>query len=144
MYGVAAFKCWGVEPVEPSRETLRSITNRTTGLFYLLLPTHVVATMAAAIVMMVMMVTTLLMPIMTPHASQQHYSSTRRGTELVTAMDNLNAFLMLLQGTLLEDAAKRWEKQMEEKEQIAQQASRKKVMEWMRTRIVCDDHDHPH
>lgn len=71
-----------------------------------------------------------------PNASQQYYSSTSRGTEMATAMDNLNTFIMLLQGTSPEDAARKWEKRMEEKEQIAQQASRNKVMEWIRTAEV--------
>jgi len=134
MYGVAAFKCWGIEA---SRETLRK--------YY---ESHY----------------KVLLAVPNPHsgddgaddgdsgdgddgddgddlsdadydpnASQQYYSSTSRGTEMATAMDKLNAFLMSLHGTSPEDAARRWEKRMEEKEQIAQQASRNKVMEWMRT-----------
>jgi hypothetical protein len=68
-----------------------------------------------------------------PDASQQQYSSISRGVEMGAVMDKLNAYLMLLQGTSSEDAAKRWEKRMLEKEKIAQQASAKKVVEWMRT-----------
>jgi len=127
MYGVAAFKCWGIEA---SREMLRK--------YY---ESHY----------------KVLLAVPNPHsgddgaddggngdcddgndgddpnASQQYYSSTSRGTEMATAMDNLNTYIMLLQGTSPEDAARRWEKRMEEKEQIAQQASRNKVMEWIRT-----------
>ena len=68
-----------------------------------------------------------------PDASQQQYSSVSRGVEMAAAMDKLNVYLMLLQGTSSEDAAKRWVKRMEEEEKIAQQASAKKVVEWMRT-----------
>jgi hypothetical protein len=52
---------------------------------------------------------------------------------MAAAMDKLNAYIMLLQGISPEDADKKCEKRMEEEKQIAQQASAKKVMEWMRT-----------
>src|SRR5258705_10331465 len=67
--------------------------------------------------------------------SQLQYYSTRRGTEMAIAMDKLNALMMSLQGTSPEDAAKRWEKRMEEEEQVAQQASRNKVMEWLGVQV---------
>jgi len=120
MYGVAAFKCWGVEA---SREMLQK--------YY---ESHYKSVLLAA---------------PNPHsgeagsdsggdgddprdadyvlnASQQHHSSISRDTEM-------NAFIMALQGTSQEDAAKRWEKRMDEEGRIAQQASPNKVMEWMRT-----------
>ncbi len=65
--------------------------------------------------------------------SQQHYSSTGRGTEMARAMDKLNAVIMSLKGTSPQEAAKREEERMEEEEQIARRASQSKVMEWMRT-----------
>jgi predicted transcriptional regulator len=47
-------------------------------------------------------------------------------------MDNLNAVLMYLKGTSPQEAAARWEKRMEEEEEIARKASQNKVMEWMK------------
>ncbi|KAH8988298.1 hypothetical protein EDB86DRAFT_2051219 [Lactarius hatsudake] len=62
-----------------------------------------------------------------------HYISTRTGDVMTKAMDDLNAFLMFVRGITPEEAAKRGEKRMEEEELKAQEASRSKVMEWMRT-----------
>jgi len=132
MYGIAAFKCWGVEASREMPQTYYDSHYKP------------------------------VLPTPNPHsgtdgvdddggsdcdpcdadyapdASQQQYSSVSRGVEMAAAMDKSNAYIMLLQGTSPEDAAKRWEKRMEEKEQIAQQASAKKVMEWMG---ICD-HEH--
>ena len=67
-----------------------------------------------------------------PDASQQqHYASVRRGDVMAKAMDDLNAVIMYLKGTSPQEAAARWEKRMEEEEEIARKASRSKVMEWM-------------
>ncbi|KAH9008766.1 hypothetical protein EDB84DRAFT_1671824 [Lactarius hengduanensis] len=65
-----------------------------------------------------------------------HYISTRTGDVMAKAMDDLNAFLMLVRGITPEEAAKRREERMEEEELKAQEASRSKVMEWMRTTDV--------
>ena len=67
-----------------------------------------------------------------PNASQLHYASVRRGGTMVKAMDNLNAIMMYLKGTSPQEAAARWEKRMEEEEEIARKAGRNKVMEWMK------------
>ncbi|KAH8994519.1 hypothetical protein EDB92DRAFT_286656 [Lactarius akahatsu] len=58
------------------------------------------------------------------------------GDEMAKAMDDLNAVLMLVRGITPEEAAKRRERRMEEEELKAQEASRSKVMEWMRTTDV--------
>ncbi|KAH9022934.1 hypothetical protein EDB84DRAFT_1274435, partial [Lactarius hengduanensis] len=65
-----------------------------------------------------------------------HYISTRTGDVMAKAMDDLNAFLMFVRGITPEEAAKRREERMEEEELKAQEASRSKVMEWMRTTDV--------
>ncbi|KAH9172519.1 hypothetical protein EDB89DRAFT_1851085 [Lactarius sanguifluus] len=63
-----------------------------------------------------------------------YYISTRTGDVMAKAMDDLNAFLMfVVRGITPEEAAERREKRMEEEELKAQEASRSKVMEWMRT-----------
>jgi hypothetical protein len=64
------------------------------------------------------------------------YMSIRRGDVMATAMDKLNSVLMSLQGITPQEAANRREKRMEEEELRAQEASRRKVMEWMKTRGV--------
>jgi hypothetical protein len=68
-----------------------------------------------------------------PGASQQRYSSTRRGTEMARAINKLNGVIMSLKGISPQEAAKREEKRMEQQQRIAQRASQSKVMEWMRT-----------
>ncbi|KAH9033776.1 hypothetical protein EDB85DRAFT_2073737 [Lactarius pseudohatsudake] len=65
-----------------------------------------------------------------------HYISTRTGDVMAKAMDDLNAFLMFVRGITPEEAAKRREERMEEEELKAQEASRSKVMEWMRSTDV--------
>ncbi|KAI0246116.1 hypothetical protein BJV78DRAFT_1348806 [Lactifluus subvellereus] len=64
------------------------------------------------------------------------YMSIRRGGVMATAMDELNSVLMSLQGITPQEVANRREKRMEEEELKAQDASRSKVMEWMKTRDV--------
>jgi hypothetical protein len=54
-------------------------------------------------------------------------------TSMVEAMDELNMVLMYLSGITPEEAAIRREKRLEEEEQLAQEAGRGKVMEWMDT-----------
>jgi hypothetical protein len=71
-----------------------------------------------------------------PPTTSSRYTSTRTGDEMAKAMDDLNAFLMFVRGITPEEAAKRREKRMEEEELKAQEASRSKVMEWMRTTDV--------
>ena len=71
-----------------------------------------------------------------PNSSQQHYSSIRRGDKMAKAIDNLNVLMMYLTGTSPQEAAARWEKRMEEEEEIARKASRNKVMEWMKSAEV--------
>jgi hypothetical protein len=51
----------------------------------------------------------------------------------VEAMDELNMVLMYLSGITPEEAAIRREKRLEEEEQMAQEAGRRKVMEWIET-----------
>ena len=48
-----------------------------------------------------------------------NYSSTSRGTEMARVMDKLNAVIMSFKGTSPQEAAKREEERMKEKEQIA-------------------------
>jgi hypothetical protein len=81
-----------------------------------------------------------------PHASHGHYASIRRGDEMAKAMDNLNEVLMYLNGISPQEAATRWEKRMEQEEEIARKASHNKVKEWMKAVeigglqiIVCED-----
>jgi hypothetical protein len=71
-----------------------------------------------------------------PPTTSSRYTSTRTGDEMAKAMDDLNAFLMFVRGITPEEAAKRREKRMEEEELKAQEASRSKVMEWMKTTDV--------
>ena len=52
---------------------------------------------------------------------------------MATAMDDLNLVLMLVEGITPEEAAIRREKQREEEELKAQEASRSKAIEWMKT-----------
>ena len=59
------------------------------------------------------------------------YTSTRRGDEMVKAMDDLNIVLMALKGITPQELISRREKQMEEEEQRAQIASQSKVLEWI-------------
>ena len=68
-----------------------------------------------------------------PESSQ---TSTVRGHRLVKAMDELNMILMYLNGISPQEAAKRWEKRVEQEAWIAQEASRPKVLEWMKTMDV--------
>ncbi|KAI0252791.1 hypothetical protein BJV78DRAFT_1281379 [Lactifluus subvellereus] len=63
------------------------------------------------------------------------YTSIRRGGVMATAMDELNSVLMSLQGITPQEVANRREKRMEE-ELRAQEASRSKVMEWMKIGAV--------
>lgn len=51
-------------------------------------------------------------------------------------MDELNLVLMHLQGTTPEEVASRKEKEIEEEEKKAQEASQSKVMDWMKTTDV--------
>jgi len=54
-------------------------------------------------------------------------------TSMVEAMDELDMVLMYLSGITPEEAAIRREKRLEEEEQMAQEAGRRKVMEWIDT-----------
>jgi hypothetical protein len=62
--------------------------------------------------------------------------SLRRGDGMAKAMDDLNSFLMAIQGITPQEAAKRREKWLREEELKAQEASRSKVVEWMNTADV--------
>ena len=53
----------------------------------------------------------------------------RRGDKMARAMDELNLVLMLLSGTTPDEVARRREKEMEEQEQKAQEAGKRKVVE---------------
>ncbi|KAK2464782.1 hypothetical protein APHAL10511_003200 [Amanita phalloides] len=52
---------------------------------------------------------------------------------LIEAMDDMNFLLMYLSGISPEEAAMRKIKREEEEERLAQEASRSKVTEWMKT-----------
>ncbi|KAI9438928.1 hypothetical protein H4582DRAFT_1877448, partial [Lactarius indigo] len=71
-----------------------------------------------------------------PPTSSSRYTFTRTGDEMAKAMDDVNAFLMSVLGITPEEAAKRREKRREEEELKVQEASRSKVMEWMKTADV--------
>ncbi|KAH0826893.1 hypothetical protein J3R83DRAFT_4446 [Lanmaoa asiatica] len=62
--------------------------------------------------------------------------SSRIGDVMAAAMDEMNKVLMSLHGITPQDAAIRWEKQREEEELKDQEASRSKVMEWMKTSAI--------
>ncbi|KAI0252788.1 hypothetical protein BJV78DRAFT_1124086 [Lactifluus subvellereus] len=64
------------------------------------------------------------------------YTSIRRGGVMATAMDELNSVLMSLQGITPQEVANRREKRMEEEELRAQEVSRSRVMEWMKTGAI--------
>ena len=49
------------------------------------------------------------------------------------AMDELDMVRMYIRGITPEEAAIRWEKRLKEEEQMAQEAGRRKVMEWIDT-----------
>ncbi|KAH9965169.1 hypothetical protein BC827DRAFT_1126222 [Russula dissimulans] len=67
-----------------------------------------------------------------PRSRKRRRSSTSRRDEsdLGKAMDELNMALMYIQGITPEMAAERREKEIEQEERAAQEASRSKVMEW--------------
>jgi len=48
-------------------------------------------------------------------------------------MDDVDLVFMFLRGTMPEEAAMRREERLKEEEQIAQEAGRRKVMEWIDT-----------
>jgi len=52
---------------------------------------------------------------------------------MARAMDELNLVLMLLSGTTPDEVARKREKEMEEQEQKAQEAGKRKVAEWLQT-----------
>ena len=54
-------------------------------------------------------------------------------SSMVAAMDELDMVLMYIRGITPEEAAIRWEKRLKEEEQMAQEAGRRKVMEWIDT-----------
>lgn len=66
---------------------------------------------------------------------QRHYRS-KMGKTMGNTMDELNLVLMHLQGTTPEEVASRKEKEIEEEEKKAQEASQSKVMDWMKTTDV--------
>jgi hypothetical protein len=65
-------------------------------------------------------------------AWKRHTSIRRDESELAKAMDELNVFLMHINGTTPEEVAERRQKIIEQQERAAQEASRSKVMEWMK------------
>jgi hypothetical protein len=75
-----------------------------------------------------------------PHQSQKR--STRKGkrgedeSDLAKAMDKLNRFLMHIHGITPEEAAKRRQKEIEQEERAAQEASQSKVTEWIKGQDV--------
>ncbi|KAI9438933.1 hypothetical protein H4582DRAFT_2128507 [Lactarius indigo] len=71
-----------------------------------------------------------------PPTTSSRYTFTRTGDEMAKAMDDVNAFLMSVLEITPEEASKRREKRREEEELKVQEASRSKVMEWMKTADV--------
>jgi hypothetical protein len=70
----------------------------------------------------------------------KRYTSTRRRDEsdMAKAMDELNMVLMYVtRGITPEEAAERRQKEIEQEERAAQEASRSKVMEWRERMDVC-------
>jgi len=57
----------------------------------------------------------------------------RRGHKMARAMDEMNLVMMLLCGTTPDEVARRREKQMGVEEQRAQEAGKRKVVEWLQT-----------
>jgi hypothetical protein len=120
MYGVAAYRMWRsnkrVHDVMSTyhREQYADILPLT-----LLSPTSSVSTVRS-----VDFDNTLVDPDPDPTASQDD--------GMAQAMDDLNLFLMCVNGINPQDLADKWEKQMEE-EQVAQEKSQSKVMEWRST-----------
>ena len=64
-----------------------------------------------------------------PPQPQKRYTPTRRGG-LEDAMNELNMFSMYIHGVTPKMAAERRQKEKEQEERAAQEASRSKVMEW--------------
>jgi len=60
-------------------------------------------------------------------------TATQEEDGMTQAMDDLNLLLMRVNGITPQELADKREKQMEEEEQVAQEKSRSKVTEWMRT-----------
>ena len=74
-----------------------------------------------------------------PAADDPDYNpgtSLRRGDIMAAEMDKLNSVLMMFHGITPQEAAIRRKKRMEEEELMAQEASRSKGMEWMKTTAV--------
>jgi len=72
-----------------------------------------------------------------PAQPRRHHAPTRRGG-LDETMDKLNRFLMYIQGITPEMAAERRQKEIEQEERAAQEASRSKVTEW-RDRLTAEN-----
>ena len=68
-----------------------------------------------------------------------HYTSTRRNeSDLAKVMDELNMVLMYVtRGITPGEAAERRQKEIEQEERAAQEASPSKVMEWRKYMDVC-------
>jgi hypothetical protein len=74
-----------------------------------------------------------------PHRSQKHSRTGRRDereNDLAKAMDRLNRYVMHIRGITPEEAAERRQKEIEQEERAAQEASRNKVMEWMKDQDI--------
>lgn len=71
-----------------------------------------------------------------PTSQRRQRTSARTGDVMAKTMDELNRVLMFVQGITPQEAARRREKQMEEEELKAQEASRSKVAEWMKSMDV--------
>ncbi len=69
----------------------------------------------------------------TTSSQRRHYTSPKTGDVMAKAMDELNMVLMFVSGITPQEVADRREKQLEEEELKAQEASRSRVMEWMKT-----------
>jgi len=66
-----------------------------------------------------------------PESWKRYTSTTTRDeSELAKAMDELNVVLMYIHGITPEVAAERRQKEIEQKERAAQEASQNKVVEW--------------
>ena len=78
-------------------------------------------------------------PLPLPEPGERYLSTKRRGeSDLSKAMDELNMVLMYVtRGITPKEAAERRQKEIEQEEWAAQEASRSKVMEWRERMDVC-------
>ena len=72
-------------------------------------------------------------PVPPPRAPSSERKGRHHTSAMEKAMDDVDLVFMFLRATTPEEAATRREKRLEEEEQMAQEAGRRKVMEWIET-----------